>query len=172
MIKKEQLTKVDFPFARDRFACSQSNQIGLKMEFFTDGKKFYNWHHVKDEHSGWGNIKHGGIAATILDELGGWCVICLRRGICLTQKFSIEYHKPISTQQTVFSTTKISDKSSNKECVVIGKMYNAATELCISYTGNYRFLKITQALRLKIISPELAAAMQDFFKNTNFSQNW
>jgi acyl-coenzyme A thioesterase PaaI-like protein len=171
MIKKEQLTKVDFPFSRDCFACSKTNQIGLKMEFFTDGKKFYNWHYVREEHSGWGNIKHGGIAATILDELGGWCVICLRQVMCLTQKFSIEYHKPISTKQTVLSTAKISDNISNKELVVIGKMFNAATELCISYTGHYRFLKIPQALRLKMITPELAAAMQEFFNNTNFSQN-
>jgi hypothetical protein len=82
----------------------------------------------------------------------------------LTQKFSIEYHRPISTQQTVFSTAKISDISSNKECVVIDKMYNAKAELCVSYTGHYRFLKIPQALRLKIIFPDLATAMQDFFK--------
>ena len=164
MINKEHLTAIDFPFARDCFACSQTNRYSLKMKFYTNGKKFYNWHYVKNEHSGWGKIQHGGIAATILDELGGWCIIYLRQGMCLTQKFSIEYHRPISTQQIVFSTAKISDISSNKECVVIGKMYNAKTELCVSYTGHYRFLKIPQALRLKIISPDLAIAMQDFFK--------
>ena len=170
MIKKDQLFKVDFPFARDCFACSASNPIGLKMQFFTDGQKFYNWHYVKNEHSGWGKIKHGGIAATILDELGGWCVICLRQGMCLTQNFAIDYHKPIITQQTVLSSAEIFAGSSKKNIMVIGKMYNEANELCVSFNGQYRFLPIPLALKLKIISVELAAAMEKFFKNTNFKQ--
>ena len=58
-------------FERDNycFACGADNPIGLKMkvDFFPDGAKTTVI--PKKEYQGWSNVIHGGIIATLLDEI-------------------------------------------------------------------------------------------------------
>ena len=57
------------------FACSPNNASGLHMEFFTNGEKVVSWLRVPKHLSGWDNIVHGGVIATILDEVMGWSAL-------------------------------------------------------------------------------------------------
>ncbi|MFA5536068.1 MAG: PaaI family thioesterase [Bacillota bacterium] len=51
------------------FGCSAKNPIGLKLEFIRDGESFYSDYTPREEFQGYPGILHGGITATLLDEV-------------------------------------------------------------------------------------------------------
>lgn len=50
------------------FVCGKKNNIGLKLEFRTEGRTTKAVFTPKKEHQGYKNIIHGGILSAILDE--------------------------------------------------------------------------------------------------------
>jgi acyl-coenzyme A thioesterase PaaI-like protein len=50
------------------FVCGKKNPIGLKLDFFFDGKTIKTDFIPQKEHQGYFNIVHGGIISTLLDE--------------------------------------------------------------------------------------------------------
>jgi len=66
------------------------------MEFSTDGKKLYSQLIPPPHMSGWESLLHGGIIATILDEIMAWTAIHLLQRIILTKSMQVEFLRPIS----------------------------------------------------------------------------
>jgi len=51
------------------FGCGPQNTIGLKLTFDWDGDTYYTRWTPAPEHQGWANRVHGGLLATVLDEV-------------------------------------------------------------------------------------------------------
>lgn len=78
------------------FACGKDNPQGLKLVVrkTPDGVEL---DYVLPEHfAGWQGIAHGGIVATILDELLAWACTNAGRN-CVTAEMSVRYRKPVKT---------------------------------------------------------------------------
>lgn len=77
------------------FGCSPHNTSGLQLEFWEDGDEvFAIWDPVPKLMS-WQNVLHGGIQATLMDEVSGWLVYvkCATAGV--TYELNAKYRKPI-----------------------------------------------------------------------------
>ena len=91
------MKKIRNPFAglEDKgyncFACCPSNPIGLKMEFYEDGDDIVSIWESKAEYQSWVNTLHGGIQATILDEIGGWVVSRKLQTTGMTTHLNVRY---------------------------------------------------------------------------------
>src|SRR5665647_3164254 len=70
------------------FGCGEINTIGLHMEFLTDGQRVYSFVTVPSAMAGWDQTVHGGVTATILDEIMGWSVIYLLKKIGVTKSIT------------------------------------------------------------------------------------
>lgn len=76
------------------FACGKKNPIGLKLEFFDNHGEYTTVFTPKEEHQGYPGIIHGGITATILDEVTARYV--LSQGIvAFTASLNVRYRKGI-----------------------------------------------------------------------------
>ncbi len=79
------------------FACSPNNDKGLQMEFYYDDEKnqVISLWEPKNEYHGYKGVIHGGIQATLIDEIGAWSVniICKTGGV--TKNLNLEYLKPV-----------------------------------------------------------------------------
>ncbi len=76
------------------FACGRENPDGLQLPIVADenGARF-TWV-VPEKYQGWVGIVHGGIVATMLDELMSWAV--KPRGYStLTAEMSVRFRKPV-----------------------------------------------------------------------------
>ena len=51
------------------FACGADNPIGLKLQFECEGDDYVTRFLTAEEHSGWAGLVHGGLLATLLDEV-------------------------------------------------------------------------------------------------------
>ena len=60
------------PHTYSCFVCGESNAAGLKLRFETDGRIVRTRFHPRPEHAGFKGVVHGGIIATVLDEVMVW----------------------------------------------------------------------------------------------------
>lgn len=79
------------------FACAPTNPCGLKMEFYEDGDEIVSLWTPGSNYQGWLNTLHGGIQATLLDEIGGWLIARKFQTSGMTTNLAIKYKKPIPT---------------------------------------------------------------------------
>jgi len=82
------------------FACGTLNPIGLRMEVaYREGKAISRLA-VRREFQGWKNIVHGGVVATILDEIMAHAVTHYA-GKAVTTTLQITYRIPMHVGQEI-----------------------------------------------------------------------
>ena len=70
--------RVDERFAfepHNCFACGTLNAHGLHLELHVDGERCWTDLAIPSRFQGWDEIAHGGIVATILDEVMAWSLV-------------------------------------------------------------------------------------------------
>jgi len=77
------------------FGCSSTNPIGLKLEFEEIDEYVTALWEPQDYYQGYINILHGGIIATMLDEVGAWCVTVKTGTAGVTSELKVSYLKPV-----------------------------------------------------------------------------
>ncbi len=76
------------------FACGRKNPQGLKLRFRFEGDDYVTEFTPRDEHQGWSGMVHGGLTATLLDEV--MTRLCWERGLDVaTAELHVRYHQPI-----------------------------------------------------------------------------
>ncbi len=76
------------------FACGRQNTDGLKLPMVADNEGARFAYVIPEKYQGWHGIAHGGIVATLLDELMAWAV--RPRGYStVTAEMTVRYRKPV-----------------------------------------------------------------------------
>jgi uncharacterized protein (TIGR00369 family) len=78
------------------FGCSPFNEFGLHLEFWEDGDDLVAKWQPRKSLEGWMGVLHGGIQATLLDELAGWIVLIKLKTAGVTASMNVEYVKPLT----------------------------------------------------------------------------
>ena len=78
------------------FGCSPFNEIGLQLDFWEDGEELMAKWQPRKSLEGWTGVLHGGIQATLLDELGGWIVMIKLKTAGVTAAMNVKYLKPLT----------------------------------------------------------------------------
>jgi len=78
------------------FGCSPFNEIGLQLDFWEDGDELIAKWQPRKSLEGWTGVLHGGIQATLLDELAGWIVLIKLKTAGVTAAINVEYLKPLT----------------------------------------------------------------------------
>ena len=77
------------------FGCSPFNETGLHLEFWEDGDELIAKWQPRKSLEGWMGVLHGGIQATLLDEMGGWLVMIKLKTAGVTRAMNVTYIKPV-----------------------------------------------------------------------------
>src|SRR6266446_3136638 len=82
------------------FACGELNEHGLQLVLHADETGCWTELTLPDRFQGWESVAHGGIVATLLDEVMAWSVI--GRGTWgVTARLNLAFRKPISTGRPI-----------------------------------------------------------------------
>ncbi|MCK4858141.1 MAG: PaaI family thioesterase [candidate division Zixibacteria bacterium] len=76
------------------FVCGLDNPIGLKLRFFSDGQITRTQYRPTAVHEGYKGITHGGIIATILDEVMIKAALALDI-YCVTAQMELRFRAPV-----------------------------------------------------------------------------
>jgi uncharacterized protein (TIGR00369 family) len=77
------------------FGCSPTNPIGLKLNFWEEEEWVYAKWTPDKWYEGYINILHGGIQASLLDEIADWILIVKLGTSGVTKNLNMNYLKPV-----------------------------------------------------------------------------
>ncbi len=81
------------------FACSPYNESGLQLEFWEDGDTIVSKWNPCRKYEGWVGVVHGGIQATLLDEIAAWVVMVKLKTAGVTSEMNVQYLKPVKVSK-------------------------------------------------------------------------
>lgn len=130
------------------FGCCATNASGLQMDFHketeadgrtphpVDGRPDYDGYDIvsvwmpQQKHTSWVNTLHGGVQATLLDEVCGWVVFYDLKTAGVTAKMEMRYkHAVNTTLGPVVLRGRLKEMRRNI-AIVEGEIYDAEGTLC------------------------------------------
>lgn len=79
------------------FGCGPHNPVGMRLRFWRAGDEIVTRFRARDGWEGPPGVLHGGLQATLADELGAWTVVGLRGRFGLTVSLQLRYMRPART---------------------------------------------------------------------------
>jgi uncharacterized protein (TIGR00369 family) len=78
------------------FGCCKKNEKGLHLDFYRYGDALYSVWEPDMDLQGYFNLLHGGIQATLADEVGAWWIYAIGGVAGLTSRLEIKYLRSVS----------------------------------------------------------------------------
>ena len=100
------------------------------MEFIEEGEFLIsNWKPV-EYFSGYKKILHGGIQATLLDEIASWAVLIKLKTAGVTANLNVKYKNPVYTTEPVILIKARIEKHIKRLAFIQVQLFNSKGELC------------------------------------------
>jgi uncharacterized protein (TIGR00369 family) len=166
LINRDNLLRLPNDFNHNCFGCSPKNTSGLKMEFYTNKEKnaVFSWLSVPDHVCGWGNLVHGGIVSTILDEAMGWASVVILKKVILTKKLTVDFLKPIFIDQEIHVVGNILKVAGNREAKVQGVIYDNDRKICAKASSIVSLFRIEVIRKMGIFDDNLLGGIESILK--------
>lgn len=136
------------------FGCGTENHNGLRMTFARSGDRLRTQLTIPPQFRGWSSLVHGGVIATILDEIMSWTAIVVAQRFILTKNMKVSYHRPIYVGTLVTAVGSISERSQERRATVVAELFDHDRKLCASAQGEFALFTEEQFARLAIIPEE------------------
>jgi len=119
------------------FGCCPKNLAGLRMEFKEDGEDIVSFWDPDKRFEGWKNVLHGGIQATLMDEIASWVVFVKLGTGGVTYKLSTKYRRPVRIDKgrLCLRAALVEVRKSIAEITV--RLYDGTDQLCSEGTLEY-----------------------------------
>ncbi|MDA8139322.1 MAG: PaaI family thioesterase [Desulfobacteraceae bacterium] len=155
-------------FIRDNhcFACGSKNPFGLHMKLACNGERVASEVMLPGHLCGWGNLIHGGIITTLLDETMSWAAIHLLKRLILTRTMETEFILPVAPNTTVRTEGWVDRVVKNTEALVKAALYDENEQLCAQSTGRFALLSAKMMRRLKIMDEGTIASFEQHYEQT------
>ncbi len=90
------MARLQLPRTAGCLVCGRDNPVGLKLTSFVDeGTGAVSADFVpSDHHIGFAGVLHGGVLATVLDEIMVWCATWHGKRFCLAAELSVRFRSP------------------------------------------------------------------------------
>lgn len=134
------------------FGCSERNPIGLALQFWLDGQTVKSSWQPDKRYQGYVEILHGGIVATLLDEIAGWTVQVVCKTAGMTKEMKISYHKPLYTSEKVIFIEAKPVSTNGRLVDIEAVLLNSKGEKCASALVTYHLFS-EQTARQKMHYP-------------------
>jgi len=135
----------ELPHTHSCFVCGESNPHGLKMRFHTDGRVVTAKFRPCAEHVGFKGVVHGGLTATVLDEIMVWACVVATRKFAFCAELNVRYLRPLAPGEEVVVTSELIADRKGRILEARAAMHNAAGKAIVEATGKYMPLKEVDA---------------------------
>lgn len=129
------------PHTYSCFVCGESNASGLNLRFETDGRLVQARFLPRPEHVGFKQTIHGGIIATLLDEIMVWACAIQTRRFAYCAELNVRYLHPLRPGQEVLATGEMTSNRRNKLFEAKGELRTQAGLVLASSAAKYLPIK-------------------------------
>ena len=144
------------------YGCCPDNPLGTQMRFYEEDEQDVNgdivsvWHPTQN-HQSWLNTLHGGVQATLLDEVCGWVVFKKLRTSGVTAKMDIKYKNAVSTVNGPLLLRARLKSNNHRVAVVEGELRDAENKLLTQCECTYFYFPEEKAREMGFMEAALAA---------------
>jgi uncharacterized protein (TIGR00369 family) len=107
------------------------------MEFFEDGEYVVSHWQPRSELQGWRDTLHGGVQATLADEIASWVVFRKFQTSGVTSRMEVKYKKPVKITAEPITLRARAVKQMRNVVDIDVEHYDAQGELCTIATCVY-----------------------------------
>lgn len=129
------------PHTHSCFVCGDANPLGLKLRFETDGRVVRARFRPCAEHIGFKGVVHGGITATVLDEIMVWACAVATQRFAYCAELNVRYLLPLSPDVETIVTGELVENRKGRIFEAKSALSNAAGQSCVEATGKYLPIK-------------------------------
>jgi uncharacterized protein (TIGR00369 family) len=132
------------PHTHSCFVCGESNPIGLNLRFETEGHIVRTRFTPRPEHIGFKQVVHGGIAATLLDEIMVWACAVQTKQFAYCAELTVRFLSPLRPGQEVLANAELTANRRNKIFEAKGEIKDRDGKLLASAAGKYLPVKAVE----------------------------
>jgi uncharacterized protein (TIGR00369 family) len=136
------------PHTHSCFVCGESNPAGLNLRFETDGRVVRARFTPRVEHVGFKQVVHGGIIATVLDEIMVWACAVPTKQFAYCVELNVRFVKPARPGGEAIVSGELVENRRNKIFEARAELRDGAGELLASATGKYLPMKNVEAIEM------------------------
>jgi uncharacterized protein (TIGR00369 family) len=127
------------------FGCSPNNENGLRLRFWLDGNEVVTKWNPEKWMEGYTNVLHGGIQATLLDEISSWVVQTQCKTVGVTTSMEVSYRKPVFISEGEITLRASLSRNTSRIAEIEAKLFGNQGQLCASAIVKYYILPLDKA---------------------------
>jgi uncharacterized protein (TIGR00369 family) len=136
------------PHTRSCFVCGESNPIGLKLRFETDGRIVRAHFRPRAEHVGFKQIIHGGLISTLLDEIMVWACAVQTRRFAFCAELNVRFLNPVHPSEDLTAIGELVSNRRDKVFEAKAELKNQAGLILACATGKYLPVKNVDSIEM------------------------
>jgi len=142
----------ELPHTHSCFVCGESNPIGLNLRFDTDGHVVRTRFTPRLEHIGFKQVVHGGIIATLLDEIMVWACMAQTKRFAYCAEFTVRFQNPLRPGEETIATAELVTNRRDRIFEAKADLKDSTGKILATATGKYLPVK---ALELSDMATDL-----------------
>jgi uncharacterized protein (TIGR00369 family) len=140
------------------FGCDPRNDAGLRLTFTVEGDSVVSVWEPRAELEGYPGVIHGGIQATLADEIGGWYLHAIKGTAGMTRDLQISYHRPALSTDGPFRLVARLVAEEKRDAVIEVTLSGASG--AVFSTARCRYVVFTEEIARRRLSFPGAAAFR------------
>ncbi|HOX58432.1 MAG TPA: PaaI family thioesterase [Candidatus Paceibacterota bacterium] len=125
------------PHTRSCFVCGEANPAGLNLRFETDGRRVQTRFVPRAEHVGFRQTVHGGLIATLLDEIMVWACAVRTKRFAYCAELKVRFIRPVRPNEALVATGELVCNRRDKLFEAGAELRNKNGETLATATGKY-----------------------------------
>jgi acyl-coenzyme A thioesterase PaaI-like protein len=142
------------------FGCSQDHPTGLRLRFTREGDWVTTRFSPGEGHQGPPGIMHGGLVATLADEVAAWAIIGVLGKFGFTARMSAKLLKPVRIGAEVFGRSRVA-KNSGRTVSVEVLLVQSGEDV---YKGEFTFVLVDRTGAERLLGGPLQAGWERFLR--------
>lgn len=110
------------------FGCDPGNPLGLRMSFYENERQVLSFWEPRNEYQGFTHVLHGGIQATLMDELASWYIFVKLRTSGMTEEMKVSYDHPVYTNGGRITLTGELHEMRKRRADILVRLYQGEEE--------------------------------------------
>ena len=125
------------PHTHSCFVCGESNPVGLNLRFEADGGIVRTRFTPRAEHIGFKQVIHGGLIATVLDEIMVWACVTQTKRFAYCAELTVRFQNPLRPGEETFAAAELVANRRNKIFEVKSELKDSAGKIFATASGKY-----------------------------------
>jgi uncharacterized protein (TIGR00369 family) len=135
----------ELPHTHSCFVCGELNARGFRLRSETDGKIVWTHFAFSPEHVGFKQTVHGGLTATLLDEIMTWACAVQAKRFSYCAELNVRYLLPVRPGEKLKAMAELTANRRGRIFEAKGELRDSSGNVLAAANGKYLPLKDADA---------------------------